>query len=196
MTLGGAIEDFAFRDKTLGWGQFVYRIKYKNRHYLKKERIRLANRSSYYRLFMKGAIYRDCCYKCHYADNRRVGDITLADYWGIQNYPSEIKKAENASIDVKKGVSAVLINTNKGYDIFNKSSSVMNTFTTEYSNVSLTNKQLNFPSEKYKDRDYLINLFDSKGYRAINGWYNKKLGWKKWAYRIFDLIQFDFKRHK
>lgn len=37
----------------------------------------------YFLAFMKRIIYRPSCYKCHFAGPRRVGDITLADFWGI-----------------------------------------------------------------------------------------------------------------
>ena len=37
----------------------------------------------YFLAFMKRIIYRPSCYTCHFAGPRRVGDITLADFWGI-----------------------------------------------------------------------------------------------------------------
>ena len=37
----------------------------------------------YFLAFMKRIIYRPSCYACHFAGPKRVGDITLADFWGI-----------------------------------------------------------------------------------------------------------------
>ena len=43
---------------------------------------------------------------------RQVGDITLADYWGLANVHPEFYDG--------KGVSAVIVNTQKGIDTWNK----------------------------------------------------------------------------
>ena len=43
----------------------------------------------YYKAFVNGDIYRECCYNCKYANSNRVGDITLADYWGVANVHPE-----------------------------------------------------------------------------------------------------------
>lgn len=37
----------------------------------------------YFLAFMNRIIYRPSCYTCHFAGPKRVGDITLADFWGI-----------------------------------------------------------------------------------------------------------------
>ena len=49
-----------------------------------------SDHSSYYRLFLEGEIYRDCCYECPYADDKRVGDITLGDFWGAKEEAPEL----------------------------------------------------------------------------------------------------------
>ena len=51
------------------------------------------------------ALRRDCM-DCPYKNLARVGDLSLADCWGISNYYSEF--------DDNKGVSLVLLNTEKG----------------------------------------------------------------------------------
>lgn len=53
---------------------------------------------------------RPCCYECHYKSIMHPGDITIADYWGIE------KAAP--SFDDNKGVSLVLINNDKGEEFF------------------------------------------------------------------------------
>jgi coenzyme F420-reducing hydrogenase beta subunit len=56
--------------------------------------------------FKKYLILRPSCYSCRYCTPERVSDITLADFWGIEDYLSHI--------DFNKGVSMVLVNSNKG----------------------------------------------------------------------------------
>lgn len=51
------------------------------------------------------------CGKCKYQGLPRYGDVTIGDCWGIEKY--------DASIDAKKGVSAVLVNNDKGEKFLN-----------------------------------------------------------------------------
>lgn len=104
---GAKIKEFDFRDKKNGWG---YGIKYKYKYKYKYGR---SEYSPYFKYFMDGVIYRECCYKCKYANTQRCGDITIADYWGINKCHPEFFST--------KGVSLVLINTSKGQKFFENS---------------------------------------------------------------------------
>ena len=53
---------------------------------------------------------RPSCTKCEFASLNRQGDITIGDFWGIENVLPEISD--------NKGTSAVMINTAKGKQIF------------------------------------------------------------------------------
>lgn len=86
---------------TKGWGfQMAYRSdadKWKN----------ISPRKSYYlRAFFKGIMFNKSCYSCQYAKLERIGDFTLADYWGIG-------ESEPFGHSVKKGLSLLLINSSK-----------------------------------------------------------------------------------
>lgn len=63
--------------------------------------------SHYQDAFTKGFLNRACCYECQYTTKDRVGDITLADFWGVGAY----KPIPN---DYKKGCSLLLENSDKG----------------------------------------------------------------------------------
>lgn len=62
--------------------------------------------------FQKYITLRPSCYSCKWACPERTADITLSDFWGIEKY--------NPSLNAKQGVSAVILNTDKGVDLFNK----------------------------------------------------------------------------
>jgi coenzyme F420-reducing hydrogenase beta subunit len=64
----------------------------------------------YYRLFLYNLILRPACYKCKWASKERLGDITLGDFWGINNCYPEFNDG--------LGVSLMYVNTKKGLDIF------------------------------------------------------------------------------
>ncbi len=64
----------------------------------------------YYNLFLKDYTLRESCYNCKFKNIERISDITLADFWGIQNL-------ENKEFANKKSVSLILINSKKGQEI-------------------------------------------------------------------------------
>lgn len=64
------------------------------------------------KLFYGHNILRPCCYKCPYKSIIHPGDITIADYWGID------KAAPGFNDD--KGVSLILINNKQGFEMFQR----------------------------------------------------------------------------
>lgn len=62
-------------------------------------------------LFYQHIMLRHSCGKCHFANTRRPSDITIADFWGWEKTDPNIN-ADN------KGVSLVLVNTEKGRKLF------------------------------------------------------------------------------
>jgi len=62
------------------------------------------------RLFYGHLILRKDCFECPYKTLNRISDITIADCWGIAEHYSDF--------DDNKGVSLVIINTNKGKNFF------------------------------------------------------------------------------
>lgn len=92
-----------FRDK----GKFGWRAH--------KETLRFANGKTVSSEVFKNIFYghkalRPCCYQCPYKDIMHPGDITIADYWGIENNAPEY--------DDDTGVSLVLVNNEKGKALF------------------------------------------------------------------------------
>ncbi|MGN1132667.1 MAG: Coenzyme F420 hydrogenase/dehydrogenase, beta subunit C-terminal domain [Ruminococcus sp.] len=61
-------------------------------------------------MFNQDSILRPSCYKCPYKSIMHPGDITIADYWGIEKAAPEF--------DDNKGVSLVLVNNESGQKIF------------------------------------------------------------------------------
>lgn len=65
----------------------------------------------YMSAFDKAAIFRQSCYQCHYSRVTRVGDFTVGDFWGLGHQGVPFK------YDMTKGVSLLLVNTDKGKEI-------------------------------------------------------------------------------
>lgn len=62
-------------------------------------------------LFYQHIMFRHSCGKCPYTNTKRPSDITIADFWGWE------KTDPNINAD-DKGVSLILVNTEKGQEIF------------------------------------------------------------------------------
>jgi hypothetical protein len=64
--------------------------------------------------FLSGISLRPSCYLCPYTNTDRYGDITLADFWGI----GDLVPFHH---DTRKGVSLILVNSEKGKKLFEQS---------------------------------------------------------------------------
>ncbi len=75
------------------------------------------------KLFYDHLILRQDCFECPYRSLERISDITIADCWGIAEHYS--------TFDDNKGVSLVLVNSEKGQSFYNRISDA------EYINVDI-----------------------------------------------------------
>lgn len=97
-----------FKNKIYGWNRFSTRIDFENSKVYTKDR--------YNDLYMRGYIeynlyMRPCCFDCKYKSFPRVSDITLADFWGVG--------VNDPELDPDKGTSLIIINSDKGHNLFN-----------------------------------------------------------------------------
>lgn len=100
--------DVSFRNKIYGWKNFSLSIRFENNI----EYMQTLNNDPFLKAFLTDTCLRDSCYKCSFKKiNNKISDITLADFWGIQEIMPEM--------DDDKGTSAVLIHTEKGRFLFN-----------------------------------------------------------------------------
>lgn len=101
------IKRYSFRDKTCGWKNYNTKIEYMDNSIV----IKSASRDIYMKGFLKDLYLRGSCYSCKYKGNNILSDITIGDFWGIESkYPE---------IDDDRGLSSVLINTDKGNELIN-----------------------------------------------------------------------------
>lgn len=115
--------------------------------------------SPYLYSFMYGYTYRYSCYKCPYAHVPRQGDITLADFWGVQYYYPKF--------DRSNGVSLLLLNTPKGQEIWDR---IKGDCSFEVSNVkdaSKYNGNLIHPSDMPAIRRSVFQEIESNGYGKV-----------------------------
>ena len=157
------IRMFYFRDKEQGWS-FNNKIVYQNG----KEKKINHRMSSYMTYFLKGETYRDCCYCCPYAKPERCADITIGDFWGILQTRPDL----NNKIDIEKGVSCVLVNTDKGISMVGNAE--LELYDVEYDAIRKENGPVNEPSHHTVKRDLVLAEWGKK-----KDWTDVHTFWKK-----------------
>lgn len=118
-----AIADIKFRDKRLGWKRFSFTLDYneQNRCYNLTSPF---TQNTFMNAFLANLILRPSCYSCPAKGGRSNSDITIADFWGIDQV--------NPEMFDDRGTSLVLIHTERGQ-------------------LALKRNQLKFASASYDD---------------------------------------------
>lgn len=96
-----------FREKASGWKKYSVNFLFENKMEYKKH----LREDLYMQAFLKDICLRPSCHECEFKSLHRESDITLGDFWGIQNILPEM--------DDDKGTSLIFINSKKGRTIFN-----------------------------------------------------------------------------
>lgn len=100
------ISGINFREKSeLGWEKYAMNIKYTKGEYTK-----IHSEDLYMKAFLGDVSLRESCYNCSFKGEERAADITLADFWGV--------KKVMPSMYGKEGTSILMINSEKGQELF------------------------------------------------------------------------------
>lgn len=149
------VKEYYFRDLK-GWGvceEVLYATSGKrDKHYS-------YSLSPYLQSFMSSDNYRESCYQCKYAKLPRVGDLTLADYWGVRIFFPHL--------DYTKGCSLVLLNSDKGKTFWN---GIKDRCVFEISNIqdaSKYNHNINNTSKRPALRDTIYHELAEHGYESV-----------------------------
>lgn len=99
---GAALTRVNFRHKKCGWLTFGFRLENSKRRVLYST---LKN-NPFFRMFLLNYCLRPSCYRCPSKGLDRRADLTLGDFWGIENVAPELHD--------DTGTSLVLVHTPKG----------------------------------------------------------------------------------
>ncbi|MDK2937285.1 MAG: hypothetical protein PWP62_2293 [Eubacteriaceae bacterium] len=97
---------FSFRDKKIGWRGANTTVDFTGKTVSNNEIVNV-----YSKLYFSQTMTRPSCHNCKYTNTRRPSDITIADFWGIEDCMPDF--------DDNKGTSLILVNTVKGKWILN-----------------------------------------------------------------------------
>ena len=144
---------------------FMFKLLENNKNIYKKLNIL----DTYIAAFLKGINYRESCYQCSYAQNSRISDITICDFWGLGK-----KKPFNHPYT--GSISAVLINTDKGKSFFEECKDNLFFEERDVSEVLEGNAQLNHPTTKPKEYNKFNELYEKYNFdRAVKILYRKEM---------------------
>lgn len=168
----GNIEGFVFRDKSCS-KNYCARIDMRraNRHY--KYYLR-SSYISFYKYFLESVIFRENCYNCPYACGKRVSDLTIGDYWGIEQIHA--KEIHSDEFKDHKHWSCLLVNTVKGQRLVEQCSNELDLIPSEMEWVAQANRQLNAPGKKPAKRAHVLNAFEHGGYAEVERGFQQESG--------------------
>jgi len=164
---------YSFRDKNQGWKGYNIRVVYEDGE--------IENNNSetllYVNLYKSNRIIRPSCFKCRYANTKRPSDLTIGDFWGIENI--------NKSFNDNKGVSLLYINTRKGSDVYKN---IINNLITLESNVN-DSLQLNLvqPTTEPFDRKNFWKDYRNRGFLYAARKFSKESLFRKMKMKIIRL---------
>lgn len=150
---GSAVVAYQHRPKDLGWGH-VECVGFADGRTLQNTRVSNVWRQ----LFYGNRGLRPGCYHCPYAQTCRVGDVTIADFWGIE-------ATSLAGFRDDLGVSLVLANTKCGRELVGELA--LETQVSTLTDALLENPMLRRPSVCEGSRTELWRLYHTRGYGGM-----------------------------
>ncbi len=180
----GKVVDYHFRDNAL-WGGCESVTVVTDSQTRRSYRLPSYSLSPFLYSFMYAMTYRLSCYECPFASVPRQGDITLADFWGVDEFFPELETTH--------GVSLILSNTQKGGDILNKISAIIELLPSDISNAAKGNDNLVQHTQMPRVRLEIFDKIRSMGYDKVAKTYFRPSNYFKLRafYKFIDIVGFD-----
>jgi len=127
-------------------------------------------------LFYQSMFFRPSCSQCPFTNTRRVGDLTLGDYWGWERTDPHFNADD-------KGCSLVICNTEKGLQLFNSATPKLTVLSAPLSDI--IQNRLRTPTPEHPQRSAFLQYYQAHGYEhalrhfGFIGWRRKVANLKK-----------------
>ena len=176
------IESVSFRSKRKGWGVGGdLFLKNKIKDYSPAD-------SPYYYYYLDSSIFRDSCYHCPFATERRIGDITIGDFWRVETL------FRDCGFDIDKGVSCLIINTKKGKELIDRIGEAFILKETDYQEIVKRNGNLRTATPIPKKRPQLFHIYSIEGYDGLARHYYQSAIIARVRYKVKSMIPGPVKR--
>lgn len=183
----GVITKFNFRGKQKGWGNYIYSYSYIDVNGKEVNSWGYFEDQVYCQLFLSSSIYRESCYHCPFASINRPSDITIGDCWGIEKEHPEYDNKNGGNFDFKKGLSCIIVNTQKGHDMINNHSKGFQLASVSLESVMKYNHQLYKPSNDSPYRKVYYDTFLEGGYHGLVKKYYQLEWLRIFKSRLYDI---------
>ena len=158
--------NYDFRDSSTGWDTYSNRATFKNREVVTDRK-----KNEYMKLFLSDIALRESCFNCNFKLGNKYSDITLGDFWGIKNHYPEMYN--------KEGVSAIIINTELGKEIFNNIKDNIEYKECELDKIISGNPSLIHSSKRPEKRDIFFDELEETSIEILTKKYEKKVSLKR-----------------
>ena len=143
-----------FRCKDFGWKEFgVKKVTLGN-----KQLFTPKGQDPYMRMFLTNISLRPSCYECR-AKAYRLSDISVADFWGIDNVSPDMND--------NKGISLVIVRSDKGQALFEKISSELIYKEVDYKEAIRGNSAENESVKRPAQREIFFENFNNMGFNGL-----------------------------
>ncbi len=120
------------KSKEYGWRNLTQKVILENG----KAYYETKDQSNFTKGYLRTGVYcRPSCYDCKFKGYPRIADITLADFWGIENVDQALEK--------DLGTSLVMINSKKGEAYFEQIKKRINYVPVPFNSIEAGNRSLN-----------------------------------------------------
>lgn len=154
-----------FRDKSTGWESYSTTISFNDKKVSKNH-----NDDNYMKLFLSDIALRESCYNCNFKLGNKYSDITLGDFWGVKKYYPEMYN--------DGGVSAIIINTDKGKIVFNLIKNDIIFKDCRLEEIVEGNPSLEKSARLSKNREVFFEELDNRSIDYLVSKYKKKISLK------------------
>lgn len=152
---GCAARRIAFRRKDFGWKRFSVSISYGNDTEYRQD----LTQDLFMKGFLRDLYLRPSCHACAFKSVKRHSDITLADFWGIENILPEMFD--------DKGTSLVLIQSEKGKTLFKSIEKDLICQSVDMDEALKYNPAAIRPAPTPKNRQLFFQRFDKEPFDKI-----------------------------
>ena len=152
------------KSKEYGWRNLTQKVILDNG----KAYYETKDQSNFTKGYLHTGVYcRPSCYDCKFKGYPRISDITLADFWGIENIDKSMEK--------NLGTSLVMINSQKGEAYFEKVKQKINYIQVPFKSIEAGNRSLNLSVAPPKvDRKQFFEDLDKMSFIQIADKYIKE----------------------
>lgn len=154
---GRNIRRISFRQKNSGWKRYSLSLRFAN----DKEYLRQFPDDPYMRAFLNELCNRQSCHDCQVRELRSGSDLTIADFWGVENVMP--------NFDDDRGTSLVLANTEKGAALLSSVEESVSIVDSDFGTAVSGNPAIVRSPSPHRNRDKFLRKCRAKSFEKLVG---------------------------